>query len=175
MRPRHAGRMAGSLKSVLANMTGSPVIARYVSEIASRCGLILALYSRPHSSECAVREHRAVVGANGAGKSTAMQAMSWLLRPADGSIILNDERIDSLSAYLIAARGLALVPEGRQMFSKLSVLDNILLGAYTRSDTDLRAEAKALLRRFPLLRDRIDTRAGSCPAVNSRWSRSRAG
>ncbi|WP_024513937.1 branched-chain amino acid ABC transporter ATP-binding protein/permease [Bradyrhizobium sp. Tv2a-2] len=102
----------------------------------------------------------ALLGANGAGKSTAMQAMTGLLRPVEGSIILNDERIDSLPAYLIAARGLALVPEGRQMFTELSVLDNMLLGAYTRPDADLRAEAEALLRRFPRLRDRIDTRAG---------------
>ena len=48
-------------------MTGSPVIARYVSELSSRCGLILALYSRPHSSECAVNEHRAVIAALAAG------------------------------------------------------------------------------------------------------------
>jgi branched-chain amino acid transport system ATP-binding protein/branched-chain amino acid transport system permease protein len=102
----------------------------------------------------------ALLGANGAGKSTAMQAMSGLLRPVDGSIILNDERIEGLSAHLIAARGLALVPEGRQLFAELSVLDNILLGAYTRRGADARAEAEALLRRFPRLRDRINTRAG---------------
>jgi ABC-type branched-subunit amino acid transport system ATPase component/ABC-type branched-subunit amino acid transport system permease subunit len=102
----------------------------------------------------------ALLGANGAGKSTVMQAMSGLLRPVDGSIILNDERIDRLSAHLIAARGLALVPEGRQLFAELSVLDNILLGAYTRRGADARAEAGALLRRFPRLRDRINTRAG---------------
>jgi branched-chain amino acid transport system ATP-binding protein len=102
----------------------------------------------------------ALLGANGAGKSTAMQAMSGLLRPVDGSIILNDERIDTLPAHVIAARGLALVPEGRQLFTELSVLDNILLGAYTRRDADARAEAEALLQRFPRLRERINTRAG---------------
>ncbi len=78
----------------------------------------------------------------------------------EGSIILNDERIDGLPAHLIAARGLALVPEGRQMFTELSVIDNIMLGATTRAGTDLRAEAEALLKRFPRLRDRINTRAG---------------
>jgi DNA-binding GntR family transcriptional regulator len=56
-------RLATEFHIVLANMTGSPVIARYVSEISSRCGLILALYSRPHSSECAVSEHLAVIDA----------------------------------------------------------------------------------------------------------------
>jgi ABC-type branched-subunit amino acid transport system ATPase component/ABC-type branched-subunit amino acid transport system permease subunit len=102
----------------------------------------------------------ALLGANGAGKSTAMLAMSGLLRPVDGSIILDDSRIDGLPAHLIAARGLALVPEGRQMFTELSVRDNILLGAYTRKDADLSGEVDALLARFPRLRDRIDSRAG---------------
>jgi branched-chain amino acid transport system ATP-binding protein len=102
----------------------------------------------------------ALLGANGAGKSTAMLAMSGLLRPVDGSIILDDERIDGLPANRIAARGLALVPEGRQMFTELSVRDNIMLGAYTRKDADLRKEVDGLLLRFPRLRDRIDSRAG---------------
>ncbi len=52
-------------------MTGSPVLARYVSEVASRCGLILALYSRPHSSECAVSEHRAIIAALASGRRGA--------------------------------------------------------------------------------------------------------
>jgi branched-chain amino acid transport system ATP-binding protein len=102
----------------------------------------------------------ALLGANGAGKSTAMLAMSGLLRPVEGSIILDDDRIESLPAHLIAARGLALVPEGRQMFTELSVRDNLLLGAYTRKEVDEPTEVDALLRRFPRLRDRIDSRAG---------------
>ena len=102
----------------------------------------------------------ALLGANGAGKSTTMLAMSGLLRPVRGSIILNDERIDGLPANLIAARGLALVPEGRQMFTELSAMDNILLGAYPRSGAEVRAEAEALLERFPRLKDRINSRTG---------------
>src|SRR6478736_2330138 len=56
-------RLATEFHIVLAEMTGSPVLTRYVSEVASRCGLILALYSRPHSAECAVSEHRAIIAA----------------------------------------------------------------------------------------------------------------
>lgn len=56
-------RLATEFHILLAEMTGSPVLTRYVSEVASRCGLTLALYSRPHSSECAVNEHRAVISA----------------------------------------------------------------------------------------------------------------
>ena len=60
-------RLATEFHILLAEMTGSPVLTRYVSEVSSRCGLILALYSRPHSSECAVNEHRAVIAALAAG------------------------------------------------------------------------------------------------------------
>jgi DNA-binding GntR family transcriptional regulator len=60
-------RLATEFHIVLAEMTGSPVLTRYVSEVASRCGLILALYSRPHSADCAVSEHRAVIAALAAG------------------------------------------------------------------------------------------------------------
>ncbi|MBY0380634.1 MAG: ATP-binding cassette domain-containing protein [Xanthobacteraceae bacterium] len=102
----------------------------------------------------------ALLGANGAGKSTTMLAVSGLLRPVGGSIVLKNEPIEALAAHQIAARGLALVPEGRQLFTELSVIDNIMLGATTRRDANLRAEAEALLRRFPRLRDRVNTRAG---------------
>jgi ABC-type branched-subunit amino acid transport system ATPase component/ABC-type branched-subunit amino acid transport system permease subunit len=102
----------------------------------------------------------ALLGANGAGKSTAMNAISGLLRPVDGTIVLNDSRIDALPAHVIAAQGLALVPEGRQMFTELSAIDNIALGATTRPGADVKAEAEALLKRFPRLRDRINSRAG---------------
>jgi len=102
----------------------------------------------------------ALPGANGAGKSTAMRAVTGLLRPVTGAIVPQDTRIEDLDAHKIAASGLTLVPEGRQVFPELTVLDNILLGAYTRSDVDSEAEIEALLRRFPRLRDRLSSRAG---------------
>src|SRR6185369_3523991 len=66
----------------------------------------------------------ALLGANGAGKSTAMRAVTGLLRPVDGAIVLDDEPVHTLAAHEIASRGLALVPEGRQVFPELSVRDN---------------------------------------------------
>jgi DNA-binding GntR family transcriptional regulator len=68
-------RLATAFHIKLAEMTGNPVLARYVSEVASRCGLILALYSRPHSSECAVSEHRAIIAALAAGDSARATAL----------------------------------------------------------------------------------------------------
>lgn len=68
-------RLATEFHILLAEMTGSPVLARYVSEVSLRCGLILALYSRPHSSECAVNEHRAIIEALAAGNAKAASAV----------------------------------------------------------------------------------------------------
>ncbi len=68
-------RLATEFHILLADMTGSPVLARYISEVSSRCGLILALYSRPHSSECAVNEHREVISALAAGDGERASAV----------------------------------------------------------------------------------------------------
>jgi branched-chain amino acid transport system ATP-binding protein len=102
----------------------------------------------------------ALLGANGAGKSTAMRAISGLLRPIGGSVLLDDRNVGHLEAHEIAFAGLALVPEGRQVFPELSVRDNIMLGAYTRRGTDHHTEIEAILKRFPRLQQRIDSRAG---------------
>jgi branched-chain amino acid transport system ATP-binding protein len=102
----------------------------------------------------------ALIGANGAGKSTLMRAIAGLLRPVDGEVILDDRRIERSEAHRIAARGLALVPEGRQVFSELTVYDNLELGANTRDSVDYAVEIDKLLKRFPRLRDRLNSRAG---------------
>jgi ABC-type branched-subunit amino acid transport system ATPase component/ABC-type branched-subunit amino acid transport system permease subunit len=105
-----------------------------------------------------------LLGANGAGKSTIMRAVSGLLRPIAGDVILDDRKIDGLDAHRVAARGLALVPEGRQVFPELSVADNIRLGAFLRKGADKSfdqdAEMAALLVRFPRLAERLESRAG---------------
>jgi branched-chain amino acid transport system ATP-binding protein len=102
----------------------------------------------------------ALIGANGAGKSTLMRSVAGLLRPVDGDIILDNSRIERSAAHRIAARGLALVPEGRQVFPELTVYDNLELGANTRDKVDYETEIAALLKRFPRLRERLNSRAG---------------
>jgi DNA-binding GntR family transcriptional regulator len=82
-------RLATEFHILLAEMTGSPVLARYVSEVASRCGLTLALYSRPHSSECAVNEHRAIIAALAGGDiASATKAMDEHLEAVAGRALI---------------------------------------------------------------------------------------
>jgi len=101
----------------------------------------------------------AVLGANGAGKSTLMRAISGLHRPVRGEIALGRDDLAKLPAHRVVARGVVLVPEGRQVFPELSVLDNIRLGAYLRPSVPAN-EIEAMLDRFPRLRERLGQRAG---------------
>jgi ABC-type branched-subunit amino acid transport system ATPase component len=101
----------------------------------------------------------AVLGANGAGKSTLMRALAGLLRPVSGTVLLAGTDVTTFAAHQVAGRGLVLVPEGRQVFPELSVVDNVRLGAYTRREgTD--AEIDAMVKRFPSLERRRQSRAG---------------
>ncbi|GLS42761.1 ATP-binding cassette domain-containing protein [Methylobacterium brachythecii] len=102
----------------------------------------------------------ALLGANGAGKSTAMRALAGLLRPVDGAVVFDDRRVNALPAHQIARLGLILVPEGRQVFPELNVVENIRLGAFGRGKAIDPAEIERLLDRFPRLRDRAQSRAG---------------
>jgi branched-chain amino acid transport system ATP-binding protein len=102
----------------------------------------------------------AMIGANGAGKSTVMRALSGLLRPVKGEILLDDRNIAALEAHQIAAKGLALVPEGRQVFPDLTVYDNLVLGAHSRPGIEVEPMIEIMLERFPRLRERLHSRAG---------------
>jgi ABC-type branched-subunit amino acid transport system ATPase component/ABC-type branched-subunit amino acid transport system permease subunit len=101
----------------------------------------------------------AVLGANGAGKSTLMRAIAGLHRPIAGSVKFANKHIEELSAHRVVAQGVVLVPEGRQVFPELSVLDNLRLGGYLRKEIP-ESDVAALLERFPRLRERLEQRAG---------------
>lgn len=111
-----------------------------------------------------LRVHRgeviALLGANGAGKSTLMRSLSGLHRPiASGGIHLDGEDLTALSAEEIVARGMVLVPEGRQVFPELSVLENIRLGGFLQTKDQVQ-QVEMMLLRFPRLRERLHQRAG---------------
>ncbi len=103
-----------------------------------------------------------LIGANGAGKTTIMRALSGLLQPRAGEILFDGVDVAGRRAHRIAAAGLRQVPEGRQVFGALTVADNLRLGAYTvrdRAETARRRDA--VLARFPRLRERLGQLAGS--------------
>ncbi|GGG84280.1 ABC transporter ATP-binding protein [Salipiger pallidus] len=102
----------------------------------------------------------ALLGANGAGKSTFLRTLAGLVQPTAGRIIMNDASIHGLPPHRIVEHGLALVPEGRQVFPDLTVAQNIELGAYRRKDRPGPEELETILRRFPRLRDRLHSPAG---------------
>ena len=99
-----------------------------------------------------------VLGANGAGKSTLMRALSGLLRPVTGSIRFGDAELSGTPAHRVARAGLVLVPEGRLVFPRLSVRDNLRLGAAARPDAE--AAIGTMLARFPKLAVRLELPAG---------------
>ena len=96
-----------------------------------------------------------IIGANGAGKSTTLRALSGLAQLESGEIHFGGKRIDSMPTYKIVGEGMAHVPEGRRVFPDLSVEENLRVGAFLRNDkTEVEADLESVFVRFPRLRER---------------------
>lgn len=103
-----------------------------------------------------------LVGANGAGKSTTLRAISGLLRPAAGTIRFRGQRIDGMPAHRVARLGIGHSPEGRRVFARLTVRENLEMGAYARSDqSDLAEDFERVHALFPILEERQRQAAGT--------------
>lgn len=97
----------------------------------------------------------ALIGANGAGKSTLLKSIAGLVAPRSGEILLEGRRIDGVKAHEVVRFGVALVPEGRQIFGRLTVLENLEMGAFTRSDKDaVKQSFEQVFELFPRLAER---------------------
>jgi branched-chain amino acid transport system ATP-binding protein len=104
----------------------------------------------------------AILGANGAGKTTLMRTLTGLIRPRTGTIDLVGQRIERLSAERRVRTGLALVPEGRDLFGSLTVRENLVMGAFTRrSRAETEADISRVLDYFPRLKTRLHAHAAS--------------
>ena len=104
----------------------------------------------------------ALIGANGAGKSSILRAITGLRKIKSGTISYLGDRIDGRPAAEIVKRGIAMVPEGRRVFPLMSVKDNLLMGAFTRTDkAGIDATLESILTRFPRLKERFTQQAGT--------------
>jgi branched-chain amino acid transport system ATP-binding protein len=105
-----------------------------------------------------------IIGSNGAGKTSTLRAITGVVAPAAGSITFAGEDISGLPSYAVVPRGIAMVPEGRQVFADQTVEDNLILGAYLRSGRDaagVAEDTERVLALFPVLRARLTQPAGS--------------
>ena len=104
----------------------------------------------------------ALIGANGAGKSTALNTISGILRPREGAVAFEDQEIHQVPPQDIVRKGVIQVPEGRKIFSRMTVTENLEMGAYTHSDrVVISRDMESVFERFPRLRDRRNQLGGT--------------
>ena len=108
------------------------------------------------------REIVTLIGANGAGKTTTLRTISGIIHPREGEVLLNGERIDRVPAHRIVEMGICQSPEGRRIFSRMSVQENLEMGAFARKDVAaIREDLEKTLELFPRLRERLKQRGGT--------------
>lgn len=131
-----------------------------ITDLHVRYGMIEAI--KGISFEVNDGEIVTLIGSNGAGKTTTMHAISGLLKPASGSIMLDGVELTKTPAHKIVTMGLAQVPEGRRVFAQQTVEENLLLGAYFRKDKDgINADMNKAFELFPRLMERRHQLAGT--------------
>lgn len=102
-----------------------------------------------------------LIGANGAGKTSTMRTITGLLKPSEGQIFFNGEDVTGLPAHQLVAKGISLVPEGRQIIEGLTVYENLEMGAYQRKDKEgIKEDIDRVYSIFPILKDRKDQLGG---------------
>ncbi|AZV92897.1 ABC transporter ATP-binding protein [Bordetella sp. J329] len=129
-----------------------------VNQLRSRYGRIEVLHGV--DLEVSAGEIVVVVGANGAGKTTLLRCLSGIQPVQDGSIVFRGQRFNDVPAYKRVKHGLAQVPEGRQIFTSLSVEENLRLGAYLYSDEKVDRDMEDAFQMFPVLREKRNLAAG---------------
>jgi len=138
-------------------MNAAPLLS--VTDVVVRYGQIEALHGV--SLDVFPGEVVALIGSNGAGKSTTLRAVSGMIPVVGGSVFFDGQEITNMRADQIVRRGLAHIPEGRQIFGDQSVFDNLLLGGFSLDNRASHDLADTEIRRFPVLYERRKQRAGT--------------
>lgn len=123
-----------------------------VNNLAVSYGMIQAVHGV--SFDVKPGEIVTLIGANGAGKTTILRTISGLIRPKSGQILFENQDVTKTPPQKIVAAGLSQVPEGRHVFSGLSVMENLEMGAYLRKDDGLKADYEQVFEKFPVLKER---------------------
>jgi len=131
-----------------------------VSSLEVRYEKIVAL--KDINLEVRSKEIVTLIGANGAGKTTLMKAISGVLKPHEGEIRFFDDIINYLPAHKIVERGISMVQEGRGILMRMTVMENLEMGAYVRKDKEgIRKDLEEIYFKFPILKERKNQRAGT--------------
>jgi len=131
-----------------------------VTDLKTNYGKIQAL--KGISVEVHEREIVTLIGANGAGKSTTLKTISGQLHPAAGTIEFEGEQIGGTKAHTVTTKGIIQVPEGRRIFSRMTVLENLEMGAFLRNDKDeIKSDLDHVFELFPRLKERLAQKGGT--------------
>ncbi|MEJ8570921.1 ABC transporter ATP-binding protein [Microbaculum marinum] len=139
-----------------AEATLAPLLQ--VRDVTVRYGAITAVHGL--SLHVDAGEIVAIVGPNGAGKTSLLSSIAGLVRPQAGAILLRDVTLETVGLENVVRHGIALVPEGRNIFASLTVLENLQLGATIRRDAAVRSDLQAFFESFPILGERRNQPAG---------------
>lgn len=102
-----------------------------------------------------------LIGANGAGKTTAMKSLVGIIKPQSGTIVFQGQAIQGWPSHKVVGLGVSLVPEGRRILARMSVLENLEMGAYQRKDMEIQADMEKVFSRFPILAERRNQLGGT--------------
>jgi len=130
-----------------------------VQDLRVRYGAVEAV--KGLSFQVSERAIVSLIGANGAGKTTSLRALTGLVRPSGGEVRFENTSLIGLAPHQIVRLGIAHVPEGRRLFPKMTVLENLRMGAYLRSNNAQAASLEMIYQHFPILRERSRQLAGS--------------
>ena len=130
-----------------------------INNIVAGYGNIIAL--KDISLEVPAGKIVTLLGANGAGKTTTMKTIMGLVKAKEGEILFEDKSITKLKTYKIVNGGISLVPEGRRILAKMTVMENLEMGAFQRKDNEVESDYQKVFARFPILLERKDQLGGT--------------
>jgi branched-chain amino acid transport system ATP-binding protein len=151
--------MTASLESAAVGQAGPDEIILRLDGIHTYYGHIHALQGV--TLEVKRGEIVTLIGANGAGKTTTLKTISGLLHPRDGSVEFEGKDISKTAAHTLVRAGIGHAPEARRIFSRMTVMENLQMGGFTRSSTEVAETAERVMTLFPRLRERTDQQGGT--------------